>query len=271
MSDNHTYTINLLGAGNMGSAMLFGWLDNGITAERINVIDPAPPQAIAGQFAKAGIHHVATPGDAEIADLLVVAVKPQIMDQVLDGAVNLVGAMTVVVSVAAGRTISFIEQHLGKVAIVRAMPNTPAQIRRGITVAVANSRVDPVGRKRADTLLGATGPVEWVDDERLMDAVTAVSGSGPAYVFHLIECLATAGIEAGLDEALATRLATETVAGAGALAQQATIDAATLRENVTSPGGTTQAALSILMDKDGLGLLMSRAVAAAAKRSRELA
>jgi pyrroline-5-carboxylate reductase len=170
----------------------------------------------------------------------------------------------------AGRTLGSIAQACGG-AVVRAMPNTPAAIGRGMTVAVAAPYVSPAQRALAASLLAATGNIAWVDDEALMDAVTAVSGSGPAYVFLLVEELARAGVAAGLPEALAMTLARETVTGSGELLHRSPLDAATLRQNVTSPGGTTAAALAVLMGDDGLRALMQRAVAEATRRSRELA
>jgi pyrroline-5-carboxylate reductase len=183
----------------------------------------------------------------------------------------LVGAATVVVSIMAGRTLQFLEAALPGAAVIRAMPNTPAAIGRGITVAVGNARIKAPARKLANSLLAATGTVEWVDDEALMDAVTAVSGSGPAYVFLLAEAMAQAGAAAGLPAALAEKLARETVAGSGELLHRSPLPAATLRQNVTSPGGTTAAALQVLMGSDGVAALMTKAVAAATKRGRELA
>jgi pyrroline-5-carboxylate reductase len=183
----------------------------------------------------------------------------------------MIGPATVVVSIMAGRTLQFLAgalRHRG--ALVRAMPNTPAAIGRGITVAVP-LRVSETQRDLAHRLLVATGTVQWVADEALMDAVTSVSGSGPAYVFLLAEALAQAGVAAGLPQPLAEQLARETVAGAGELLHRSTLDAATLRENVTSPGGTTAAALDVLMREDGLAALLKRAVAAASERSRKLA
>jgi pyrroline-5-carboxylate reductase len=200
----------------------------------------------------------------------VVAVKPQSFREA--GAVlkPLVGASTLVVSIMAGTTIASLEAVCGGM-VVRAMPNTPASIGRGITVAVAANNVSAAQRATADALLAATGAVEWVEDEDLMDAVTAVSGSGPAYVFLLAEELARAGIEAGLPAELATKLARETVAGSGELLHRSEVAAATLRQNVTSPGGTTAAALDVLMGEGGLQPLMIRAIAAATRRSKELA
>jgi pyrroline-5-carboxylate reductase len=183
----------------------------------------------------------------------------------------MIGATTVVVSIMAGRTLNSIAGALNKsCALVRAMPNMPAAIGRGITVAVPRG-ASPAQRDLASRLLAATGSVEWTEDEALMDAVTAVSGSGPAYVFLLAEALAEAGVASGLPAALAKKLARETVAGSGELLHRSELDAAVLRQNVTSPGGTTAAALDVLMARDGLAALMTRAVVAATKRSRELA
>jgi pyrroline-5-carboxylate reductase len=181
------------------------------------------------------------------------------------------GPQTLVLSVMAGKTLGFLEAALPDIAVVRAMPNTPAAIGRGITVMVPNAKVTPAQRSAATDLIAATGKVEWIDDETLMDAVTAVSGSGPAYIFLLAETLASAGIAAGLPKALAEKLARETVAGAGELLHQSLLDPATLRKNVTSPAGTTAAALDILMGPGGFDALLKQAVAAAAKRSKELA
>jgi pyrroline-5-carboxylate reductase len=183
----------------------------------------------------------------------------------------MLGPAGVAISIMAGKTLAFLEGALPGAAVVRAMPNTPAAIGRGITVGVANARTTPAQRDLAHALLAATGGVEWVDDEALIDAVTAVSGSGPAYVFLLAETLARAGVAAGLAPELAAKLARATVSGSGELLHQSPLDPAVLRQNVTSPGGTTAAALAVLMDKDGLEPLLTRAVAAAAKRSRELA
>jgi pyrroline-5-carboxylate reductase len=202
---------------------------------------------------------------------MVLAVKPQTAPEALPPLAALVHFRTVVVSIMAGRTLAFLEKTLPGAAIVRAMPNTPAAIGRGITVAVGNSRVTAAARKLAHALLAATGSVEWVDDETLMDAVTAVSGSGPAYVFRLAEAMAQAGVAAGLPAALADRLARETIAGSGELLHRSALPAATLRQNVTSPGGTTAAALDVLMAADGLDPLMTKAIAAATKRGKELA
>jgi pyrroline-5-carboxylate reductase len=193
------------------------------------------------------------------------------METVLPAVKSAVGPDTVVVSVAAGKTLGFLEKHLGKAAMVRAMPNTPAMVGRGVTGAFANSRVSDRQRERVHSLLRVSGPVEWVPAEADIDAVTALSGSGPAYVFYLVECMAEAGRKLGLQADLAMRLARETVAGAGELMHQSPDDASRLRENVTSPGGTTAAALAVLMAEDGMQPLFDAALAAARKRAEELA
>ena len=265
---NHIHgTIALAGAGKMGGAMLTGWLAGGLDAGRVTVVEPFPSDDIKALAAK-GVR--LNPKDAATVDTLVVAVKPQMFREAGPGLKQLVGANTLVVSIMAGTPIAALEEVCGGM-VVRAMPNTPAAIGRGITVAVAAKNVSAAQRATADALLRATGAVEWVDDEGLMDAVTAVSGSGPAYVFLLAEELARAGVEAGLPADLATKLARETVAGSGELLHRSEQDLATLRQNVTSPGGTTAAALQVLMGENGLQPLMIRAIAAATKRSKELA
>jgi pyrroline-5-carboxylate reductase len=273
-----TLTLNgpllLAGAGNMGWALLSGWLEGGLDPARIVVQEPAPQPHIRQALEAKGIAlHAEVASLPEPPAVLVVAVKPQVMDEVLPRLAPLVGPQTVVVSIAAGRRIAGLAVHLPEgSAIVRAMPNTPASVGRGVTVMVGNAHVTGPQRATCDGLLRAVGEVAWVDDEGLMDAVTAVSGSGPAYVFHLAECLAQAGAAAGLQPELAQKLARCTVAGAGELLHRSDLDAATLRQNVTSPGGTTAAALEVLMAQSGgLPELMRKAVAAAARRSRELA
>jgi pyrroline-5-carboxylate reductase len=264
---NITGTVALAGAGKMGGAMLSGWLGGGLDARRVVVIEPAPSAEITALVAK-GI--MLNPKDIGAVETLVIAVKPQSFRDA--GAVlkTHVAPPTLVVSIMAGTTIRSLQEVCGG-AVVRAMPNTPAAISRGITVAVAAQNVSAAQRATADALLRATGSVEWVQDEGLMDAVTAVSGSGPAYVFLLAEELARAGVAAGLPEELATKLARETVAGSGELLHRSDLASATLRQNVTSPGGTTAAALEVLMGKDGMQQLMIRAIAAATARSKELA
>lgn len=263
----------LAGAGNMGFALLSGWLKGGLDPARVIVQEPAPQPHVKQQLDAQGIAlHARIASLSEPPAALLVAIKPQVMDAVLSQLAKLVGGTTLVISIAAGRRMQGLEAHLPKgIALVRAMPNTPAAVGRGISVAVANAHVTPAQRETCDQLLRAVGEVAWVDDEGLMDAVTAVSGSGPAYVFHLAECLAEAGVAAGLEPDLARKLARWTVAGAGELLHRSDLDAATLRQNVTSPGGTTAAALGVLMATNGLPELMRKAVAAATRRSRELA
>ena len=262
-------TLVLVGAGKMGGAMLDGWLALKLPPKKVVVIEPQPSKAIKA-LARRGVR-VNPKGKIQNVAALVIAVKPQVAPDAVAPLASLVGPKTIVVSIMAGRTLAFLEQALPGAAIVRAMPNTPAAIGRGITVAVPNARVGAPARKLADALLAATGAVEWADDEALMDAVTAVSGSGPAYVFLLAEALARAGAAAGLPPAMADRLARATVAGSGELLHRSTLDAATLRANVTSPGGTTAAALDVLMGNEGLEPILTKAVAAATKRGRELA
>ena len=266
-------TLCLVGAGNMGGAMLGGWLAAGQTPSAITVIDPNPPQAMAKLIADSGVNHATGPQDAERSDLYVVAVKPQIMGAVLPGLTDHIDSENALVSVAAGTTIAMLEAPFAAVQprIIRAMPNTPALVQRGITVCVANQRVSAEQRQSVSTVMSAIGDVEWVEDEGLIDAVTGVSGSGPAYVFHLAEALTEAGVAAGLPVELAAKLAEATVSGAGELMRQSDHSPAQLRRNVTSPNGTTQAALEILMDDNGFPALLEKAVAAATQRSRELA
>jgi pyrroline-5-carboxylate reductase len=260
-------TTVLAGAGKMGGAMLTGWLARGLDPQRVIVVEPSPSPEISALAAR-GVR--LNPQGTATADTLVIAVKPQTFREAGPRLKHFVDPTTLVVSIMAGTTIASLQAVCGA-KVVRAMPNTPAAIGRGITVAVAAENVSATQRATADALLKATGAVEWIDDEALMDAVTAVSGSGPAYVFLLAEELARAGVAAGLPEALAARLARETVAGAGELLHRSELSAATLRQNVTSPGGTTAAALDVLMGHEGLQRLMIRAVAAATARSKDLA
>jgi pyrroline-5-carboxylate reductase len=261
----------LVGCGQMGSAMLRGWLTSGAAAQ-FNAVEPAGlPAAFTGN-ASISFHRTLEEVAAEPApDAVVFAVKPQIVGDVLPGYRRWAQPQTLFLSIVAGTTIAGLARHLGDAAIVRVMPNTPAAIGRAISVACANPRVSPEQKRLAEALLTAIGESVWVGDEALMDAVTAVSGSGPAYVFLLIETLAAAGEKAGLPADLALRLARDTVAGSGELARQSSEGPGKLRENVTSPGGTTRAALDVLMAPDGMPKLLERAVAAATARSRELA
>jgi len=262
-------TIVLAGAGKMGGAMLSSWLARALDANRIVVIEPYPSGEIRA-LVTSGIRLNPPPEDIGAAATLVVALKPQTFREAGPGLKPFAGSSTLVVSIMAGITIASLQEVCGG-SVVRAMPNTPAAIGRGITVAVAAKNVSAAQRATADALLHAIGAVEWVADESLMDAVTAVSGSGPAYVFLLAEELARAGVEAGLPLGLATKLARETVAGSGELLHRSELASATLRQNVTSPSGTTAAALEVLMGPDGMASLLTRAVAAATRRSKELA
>jgi len=266
---NISGSIVLAGAGKMGGAMLTSWLAQGVAANKLAVIDPAPSSEIAALAAK-GLR--INPARSDLGDVaaLVLAVKPQMFADAAPQLRALVVPSTLVISIMAGTPIAKLSQACGG-KVVRAMPNTPAAIGRGITVAVAEAGVEKSQRALADALLRATGSVEWIEDEALMDAVTAVSGSGPAYVFLLAEELARAGVAAGLSPDLATRLARETVAGSGGLLHRSDLSSDTLRKSVTSPGGTTADALDVLMGPGGFQPLLTRAVAAAAKRSRELA
>jgi pyrroline-5-carboxylate reductase len=263
--------IVLVGAGNMGGAMLAGWLKSGIPGASVIVVDPGPSAAMLALIGDAGATHATNLTDGVKAGVLFLAVKPQVMEAVLPSLKVAVGPETVVVSVAAGKTLAFLESHLGEAAMVRAMPNTPAMIGRGVTGAFANSRVGKQQRELVHNLLKVSGPVEWVPGEADIDSVTALSGSGPAYVFYLVECMAEAGRKLGLQADLAMRLARETVAGAGELLHQSPDDASRLRQNVTSPGGTTAAALAVLMAENGMQPLFDEALEAARKRAQELA
>ena len=257
----------LLGCGKMGSAMLAGWLEGGLPASSVYVLDPAPSDWVRSTGVNINTDLPATPKVA------LIAVKPQMMGDALPSMQALGNGDTLFISVAAGTPISTFEEVLGSgTPIVRAMPNTPAAVGKGITAIVGNARVDDAALDLAEQLLNAVGQTVRLDTEGQIDAVTGVSGSGPAYVFHLIETLAAAGETQGLTKDLAMPLAKATVAGSGALAMAAEEDPSQLRVNVTSPNGTTQAALEVLMNEtDGFPPLLQRAVKAATDRSRELA
>ena len=262
--------ILLVGCGKMGSAMLLGWLQRGVAPADVVVVEPQPVPGLPH-----GVRQVpdaaAVPADFQPA-LVLLAVKPQVMDAVAPAYAAYAKAGACFLSVAAGKTIATLNRLLGgAAAVVRSIPNTPAAVGEGITIACANPAVTAGQRAFCENLLAAVGEVGWVDDESLIDAVTAVSGSGPAYVFWLTECMAAAGVAVGLAPDLAARLARATVIGSGALMKQSPDDPSQLRKNVTSPNGTTQAALDVLMAPDALGPLMQRAIAAATRRSRELA
>ena len=268
--------VMLVGCGKMGGALLNGWIEAGRSPATITIVEPdAATYAKAVSSLPDGFVHVTSPHELSGAyrpSVIVLAVKPQAMDEVAPSFRRFVDEGATVLSIAAGRTVDYFQDALGKrAAIVRAMPNTAAAIGRGITAAIANAHVTAEHHALCDALLTAVGDVVWLTDEGQMDAVTAVSGSGPAYVFLLTECMAKAGEAAGLPAALAAQLARATVAGAGALLVVSPEEPDKLRKNVTSPGGTTEAALKILMAPDGLAPLMAKAIAAAAQRSHELA
>ncbi len=256
----------LLGCGKMGSAMLAGWLERGLPREAVYVMDPKPSDWLKGTGVR--INSAAPEHPA----IVLVALKPQVMAAALPTAKSYGGGDTLFISVAAGTSIATFEKMLGSgTPIIRAMPNTPAAVGRGITAIIGNAHVTEAHLAQAEGLLQAVGQTVRLESEGQMDAVTGVSGSGPAYVFHLIETLAAAGVAQGLPVDLSMQLAKATVAGAGALAEAAEEDPAQLRVNVTSPNGTTQAALEVLMDETaGFPPLLQRAVEAAAKRSEEL-
>lgn len=275
MTGNSTLALDrpllLIGCGKMGGAMLEGWLARGLAPGKTWVVEPAGAPDLAAK----GIHVVAelaaVPVDLDPA-AVIVAVKPQTMDKVLPLLAKLVTARSLVLSIAAGKRIALFEAALGRaVPVVRAMPNTPAAVGRGMTVLVGGAAAGPAERELAGKLCAAVGSIGWVEDEGLIDVVTALSGGGPAYVFLLIEVLAKAGVASGLDPDLAMRLARETVTGSGELARRSTEPADQLRRNVTSPAGTTERALNVLMAEDGLQPLFDKAIAAATARSRELA
>lgn len=267
MQDVRERGLVLLGCGKMGSAMLAGWLADGLDPSKVWVIDPSP-----SDWLRASGVQINTPLP-EVPAVALIAVKPQMMSDALPQLQTMGHGRTLFISVAAGTPLATFEAILGSEApIVRAMPNTPASVGKGITALIGNRCADTDALNLAEALLSAIGEVVHLTSETQMDAVTAVSGSGPAYVFHLIEAMAAAGVAQGLSEELAMTLARATVCGAGALAEQTDAAAQQLRINVTSPGGTTAAALSVLMNEEtGFPPLLREAVAAAADRSRDLA
>lgn len=266
VSDINARGLVILGCGKMGAAMLAGWLSGGVTPNAVHVIDPYPSDWLR----ETGVRlNAALPENPAV---LVVAVKPQMMDEALPGAAAMGGSEALVVSVAAGTALARLEKSFGRsTPIVRAMPNTPAAIGQGISAIIGNGAVRPAHLDLADALLSSVGAVIRLETEDQIDAVTGLSGSGPAYVFHMIEAMTAAGVAQGLSLEMSTRLARATVAGAGALAVESGETAEQLRINVTSPGGTTAAGLQVLMDEtQGLPPLMAKTVAAATRRAKEL-
>ena len=264
-------TVAVIGAGKMGFAMLSG-LARGERPARVVVVEPKPAPEVVDFCRAQGFELLgAVEAGAAPVDALALAIKPQTLDAAAPGLHPLVGSQTLVLSILAGKRVADLSARLPAQAFVRAMPNTPAAIGRGITGAFASAATNEGQRDLAQALLASLGEVEWIDREELMDVVTAVSGSGPAYVFLLAECLAAAGEAAGLPGDLAMRLSRATVAGAGELLRRSPdVAPSTLRENVTSPGGTTAAALGTLMAEDGMKALFERAIAAATRRASEL-
>jgi pyrroline-5-carboxylate reductase len=262
--------ILLIGCGKMGGALLQGWRADPALGPFVTVEPGDGDAPFRGADDVTCVKRIEEVPTGFAPDAIIVATKPQGMETVLPP-YRALAAKALILSIAAGRKLAFLESHLGDVAAIRAMPNTPAAIGRGIAVCVANARASSAQRELATKLMGAVGEVGWVDDEALIDAVTAVSGSGPAYVFLLAETLARAGVAAGLPAELAMRLARATVSGAGELLHRSPESAEQLRKNVTSPKGTTQSALDVLMAPDGLAPLMEKAVRAARDRGRELA
>jgi pyrroline-5-carboxylate reductase len=261
----------LMGAGKMGGAMLEGWLHAGLKGAALTVLDPNADKALGALASRHGFRLNPPLADIAPPDVLVLGIKPQMLDAAAPALAGLAGPGTLVISILAGKTIANLEARApGARAFVRAMPNLPASVQRGVTGLAASAAVTPAQRAMTTALLSGIGQVEWVPGEEFIDAVTAVSGSGPAYVFFLVECLTEAGIAAGLPADVAARLARGTIEGAGELLHRSPLDPAILRQNVTSPGGTTAAALDVLMAENGMRPLMRRAVAAARQRAAEL-
>jgi pyrroline-5-carboxylate reductase len=269
VSLRHIGPVMLVGAGKMGLALARGWLDADLPPSNLILVDPNPGDTARELAEDYGLTINADASGLQ-PNVLVLAVKPQVIDPVMQSLRSVVGLQTLAISIAAGIDIARLSRGLDMGRVVRTMPNTPAQIGKGITGAVAGAEVGPEGRAVAEALLSAAGPVVWFDDEGQLDAVTAVSGSGPAYVFHLVEALAEAARRQGLPDAIAEQLARQTVIGSAALLEADPAPPAVLRQNVTSPNGTTQAGLAVLMGEPGLTDLIDRTVDAARKRSEEL-
>jgi pyrroline-5-carboxylate reductase len=263
----------LVGCGNMGYAMLSGWLASGkLKADQAFVVEPNAELRARAAAVGCSVTESVEGLDADLSpDLVVVAVKPQVLAQVLEGYKRFAGGKATFLSIVAGAPVATFERILGDGAsVVRCMPNTPAAIGKGMMVTFDNAHVSSAVSTFVADLLSASGRVAAISDESLMDAVTAVSGSGPAYVFHFIECLTEAGVKAGLPPETAALLASQTVMGAGVLAAESNVEPAELRRQVTSPNGTTAAALDVLMGQDRLKTLLTEAVEAARKRAVEL-
>lgn len=261
----------LVGAGKMGAALLDGWLKAGLDPVKVTILDPHPSPEIERFAAERGIGLNPSHAEIGVPEVLVLAIKPQALDEAAPSLAPLVGVNTLILSILAGKTLDNLSKRFPQAkAIIRAMPNLASSIGHGITGMVASTATSQTQRATATALLSTSGAVEWLSEEHLIDALTGVSGSGPAYVFYLVEALAEAGVAAGLPADMALRLARATITGAGALLDQSPLSASALRESVTSKGGTTAAALDILQGEQGISPIITRAVAAAKKRAAEL-
>ena len=263
----------LIGAGNMGFALLEGWAGQGLQGQAVSIIEPNQSTQLKNLCKNKGFHLFSEPKSPAPSDAVVLAIKPQMLDASIQAAENFLHSGAVLISILAGKSIRDLSARFPQVrSIVRAMPNTPAAVGRGMTGLYANDATNPQQRDLTESLLKPISQIEWLSQEKEIDMLTAISGSGPAYVFYLVESLAAAGVKLGLSSALSQRLARATIEGAGELLHQMPdVSAEELRKRVTSPGGTTAAALAILMKDDGLSLVLDQAVSAARKRAEELA
>jgi len=269
MSIEKIKSLVLVGAGKMGMAMVKGWLEHGLDAGALTLVDPMPGEITKDFARKKNISLVGEFPSAE-ADVVVLAVKPQIAKQVMANIASKLSSKSLILSVIAGYSLEALKNALGSDKIIRTMPNTPAQVGKGVTGAIAAEGVEEQERQLAHALLSASGIAVWLDDENQIDALTGVSGSGPAYVFLMVEAMAAAGEAEGLDKNMSNILARQTIIGAAALMEADSSEAAILRKNVTSPNGVTEKALEVLMGEQGLFELMGKAVKAAAKRNKEI-
>ncbi|AGA65236.1 Pyrroline-5-carboxylate reductase [Liberibacter crescens BT-1] len=270
MNDN-LGIIALVGAGKMGTAILSGWLEGGIPPSSMMVIDPKPSIEATAKIREYNIAYKNIPPQNIKAEIVLIAVKPHDIDTVIPIIKSLIEETTIVISIAAGKTLAYFRKNLGDIAIIRAMPNIAATVKCSVTAVFANKKINSNAHQKVNKLLSILGTVEWLLKEEDMDIVTALSGSGPAYLFYLIECMANAACKLGLPQNLSVRLARDTIIGSSELIRQSTDEISTLRENVTSPGGTTEKALSVLLGKDGMQALFDKALAAAQMRSKEIA
>lgn len=269
MSKKTKYLV--IGAGKMGGALLQGWLDSGaVKASELIILDPNPGKAAQGAIQNGALHLKAPSKKIATAEFVLLGIKPQMFAELAPPIAAHLPEGALVISILAGTSLGSLEQTFTAQKVIRTMPNTPASIGKGITAYTCGKDVSDAQTAMTETLLAAGGPVHHVESEQMIDMVTAVSGSGPAYIFHLVEALEAAAIKIGLPNELATALARQTVIGAAALLDESGLPATQLRQNVTSPNGTTQAALDVLMGSDGLPQLMRETVQAALKRAKEL-